>query len=134
MAERFPPPIVDGSAVDPGAAAALAAGRRISVAEATKRLGRQKSLGDAGARVEIALRGASGGSYLDADGALVVTTLDPAGDAAATAAGARPQRVTRTAAKLNAIVKRLDTAAAATGAGGVQGWYVDVPTNTVVVT
>ena len=129
----LPPPIVDGSAVDPGAAAALAAGRGISVAEATKRLGRQKSLGDAGARVETALRGASGGSYLDADGALVVTTLDPAGDAAATAAGARPQRVTRTAAKLNAIVKRLDTAAAG-GAGGVQGWYVDVPTNTVVVT
>ena len=134
----LPPPTVDGSTVDgstvdPGAAAALAAGRGISVAEATKRLGRQKSLGDTGARVETALRGASGGSYLDADGALVVTTLDPAGDAAAAAAGARPQRVTRSAAKLNAIVKRLDTAAAG-GAGGVQGWYVDVPTNTVVVT
>jgi hypothetical protein len=115
-------------------ARAFAAGRGISVAEATKRLGRQKSLGDAGARVETALRGASGGSYLEADGILVVTTLDPVGDAAAAAAGDRPQRVSRSAAKLNAIVKRLDTAAAAGGAGAVQGWYVDVSTNTAVVT
>lgn len=132
--QATPAPVVDLSPVDPGAAQALAASKGISVAEARKRLERQKGLGEIGSRVEAALRGATGGSYLDGNGQLVVTTVDVAGDSAATQAGAKPQRVSRKLAALDAIVKRLDQASRSGGAGSVQGWYIDVPTNTVVVT
>lgn len=128
-------PVALGTAtpVEPGAAAALAQQRGISVAEAARRLGEQQALGERGARVEAGLRGRSGGSYLDADGRLVVTTLDAAGDREAAGAGARAQRVDDSAERLAGIARRLDRAAQA-GAGGVQGWYVDVPSNSVVVT
>lgn len=60
--------------VDPDAAAALARQKGISVAEANKRLGQERVLGERGARLEKSLAGRSGGSYLDANGQLVVTS------------------------------------------------------------
>ncbi|MGI8682136.1 MAG: S1 family peptidase [Mycobacteriales bacterium] len=119
--------------MDPDAAAALAHQQGISTAEAVKRLGQQQALGDRGALIEKSLAGRSGGSYLDATGQLVVTTLDLAGDAAALRSGARPQRVDDSSARLESIKRLLDQAASAGGAGSLQDWYVDVPTNTVVV-
>lgn len=120
--------------VDPDAAQALAHQHHITVAEATERLARQQARGAQGARIEKSLGGRSGGIYLDSDGELVVTTLDAAGDGVATRGGARARRVDDSSARLDAITKQLDRQVAANGAGGVQGWYVDVPTNTVVVT
>lgn len=121
-------------AVAPGAAEALAKSKGISVAAATARLAGQRSLGDLGLRVEASLKGRTGGSYLDADSRLVVTTVDAAGDSAAARSGAKAKRVRFTGSSLSAIVKRLDQEARTRGAGSVQGWFVDVPRNVVVVT
>ena len=120
--------------VDPAAAAATAKLLGIPVAEATVRLEQQEALGDQGAQIEGSLAGRSGGSYLDANGKLVVTVLDAAGNSAVVRSGARAQRVDDSAARLDNIMRKLDQKAARGGPGSVQGWHVDVPTNTVVVT
>lgn len=120
--------------IDPDAAAALAGQKGTTVAEARDRLAREQSSAARGAKIEKSLGGRSGGIYLDTDGSLVVTTLDSASDAAVTRGGARAQRVDDSSARLDAIMKQLDRQASVSGAGAVHGWYVDVPTNTVIVT
>ena len=122
------------SRVDHRAAVALAAEKGISVAEASVRLSRQVALGEQGARIEQSLAGRTGGSYLDAEGNLVVTTLDAEGAAAVKLSGARAKQVDDSSARLESIMNQLDRQAAKAGAGEVQGWYVDVPRNSVVVT
>lgn len=122
------------SDVDPDAAAAMASQKGISIAEARSQLGQEQVLGALGARIEMSLAGRSGGTYLDTDGSLVVTTLDAASEAVVTRSGARAQRVDDSSARLVAIMGQLDRQASEGGAGAVQGWYVDVATNTVVVT
>ena len=119
--------------VDPRAAAAFAKQEGISVTEAATRLGKQKSLSDHGHRLAKGLAGRTGGIYLDDNGRLVVTTLDASGDAAVVKGGAKAQRVDDSEGRMDLIVKRLDQAAKH-GSGGVQGWYIDVKNNTVVVT
>ena len=121
-------------AVDPRAAAAIAIRNGISLADARARLGQEQAVAARGARVGSLLGERSGGTYLDADRRLVVTTLDARSDALVRRAGGRAQRVDDSAARLDAIVKRLDRMAAEGRAGAAQGWYVDVPTNTVVIT
>jgi hypothetical protein len=105
----------------------------ITVAEASSRLARERDLGVKGARIEKSLQGRSGGIYLDSDGKLVVTTLNPDANAVVKQKGARAKPVDDSSARLEAIVKQLD-GKSKSGAGAVQGWYVDVPTNSVVVT
>jgi hypothetical protein len=124
----------DLAVVDPGAAAAFAKDKGISVSEATRRLAKQQAQGEKGAKLENSIKGHSGGSYLDADGNLVVTSLDATSDAVVAKSGARAQRVDDSSARLDDIMKKLDKQADTNGAGGVQGWYVDVPSNTVVMT
>jgi Alpha-lytic protease prodomain/Trypsin len=123
------PANVDGRAV-----AAFASQKSISIAESRARLKREQALGTQGTRIEMLLAGRSGGSYLDSQGNLVVTTLDAASAVVAKQSGARAQRVDDSSARLDAIMDRLDRQASKDGAGAVQGWYVDVPTNSVVVT
>lgn len=120
--------------VDPGAVQAFAAQQKISVAAATARLTGQGALGARGAAIVRTLGAHTAGSYLADDGSLVVTTTDAAGDRTATAGGARSQRVRHTSGSLQAIMDRLDAQARTHGAGSVQGWYVDVPNDVVVVT
>jgi alpha-lytic protease prodomain-containing protein/trypsin len=122
------------SKVDLRAAAALASQKAISIVDATARLKREQASGAQGERIEMSLAGRSGGSYLDSKGNLVVTTLDAASAAVAKRSGARVQRVDDSSARLDAIMEQLDRQASSGGAGAVQGWYVDVPTNSVVVT
>jgi streptogrisin C len=129
-----PAPRPSQSQVDPDAAAAMARQKGITIAEAKARLAREQALGSLGARIEKSLGDRSGGTYLATDGQLVVTTLDTASKVVATRSGARAQLVDDSSARLDAIMNQLDRQAAKTGAGAVQGWYVDVPTNTVVVT
>jgi hypothetical protein len=112
----------------------MARQKGITIAEATARLTREQALGNLGTRIEKSLGSRSGGIYLDSKGNLVVTTLDTAAKAVATRSGARAQQVDDSSARLDAIMGQLDRQAAKTGAGAVQGWYVDVPTNTVVLT
>ena len=59
----------------------------------------------------------------------VAVTTDTAADAV-TSAGATPKLVERSELQLNTYKKALD---GATAAAGVTGWYVDPPTNSVVV-
>jgi hypothetical protein len=120
--------------VDPGATAAMAKDKGITVVEAERRLAHQQGLGEKGAKLEKSLKGRSAGSYLDADGNLVVTTLDASSDAVVAKGGARAQRVDDSAARLDQIMQQLNSHAEKNGSGSLQGWYVDVPTNTVVVT
>jgi hypothetical protein len=127
-------PGTEGPAIDPRAAAALARQKGMTISEATARLVRERALDRLGDRIESRLAGRSGGDYLDADGKLVVTTLDARSSAVVATSGARAKRVDDSSARLNAITDALDRQAARNGAGEVQGWYVDVPTNTVVAT
>src|SRR5688572_19663707 len=115
---------------DPDAAAAVARQNEITIAEAKARLARERSLDALGDRIEKSLAGRSGGTYLDTNGNLVVTTLDAASKAVATRSGARAKLVDDSSARLDAIMAQLDRQAAQSGAGAAQGWYVDVPTNT----
>jgi streptogrisin C len=136
ISSSTPDPAADRgpSNIDPDAAAAMASQKGISIAEAKARLGRQKELGAQGAWIEMSLAGHSGGTYLDTDGNLVVTTLDASSDTVVTRNGARAQRVDDSSARLDAIMEQLNRQASSGRGGAVQGWYVDVPTNTVVVT
>jgi streptogrisin C len=72
-----------------------------------------------------------GGAWMTKDGTdlmVAVTSKDAA--ATVTAAGAVPKLVERNEIQLNTFKKTLDNT---TTAAGVTGWYVDPPTNTVVV-
>jgi hypothetical protein len=129
-----PTPRGVSSGIDRRAAVTLAAEKGISVADARARLGRQSILGQRGTSIELSLAGRTGGSYLNTKGDLVVTTLDPNGAALVARSGARAQRVDDSSARLDSIMKSLDQQASTSGAGAVQGWYVDVPTNSVVIT
>jgi hypothetical protein len=128
-----PPPLVQPE-VDPAAAKALAGKRGISVASAKAQLLRERKLGARGAQLAASLASRSGGSYLDGNGKLVVTTLDSAASAVVTKGDARAKRVDDSTARLDGIVRKLDEQAARGGGGSTHGWYVDVPTNSVVVT
>jgi Alpha-lytic protease prodomain/Trypsin len=125
-AERHP------SRTNRSAAVAMAE-NGISVGEARARLGRQYALGHKGARIETSLAGRTGGSYVDTNGELVVTTLDAPAAAVVRRSGARTQQVDDNSDRLDSIMKQLDRQAANVGPGAVQGWYVDVPTNSVAV-
>ena len=136
---------VAGAIVAPAAQAAPAAPRAAApVTAADVELGRTLgiSVTDAAARVKAeAERAATGvalqrslgartaGSYLAADGSLVVTVLDRSSAARVTAAGATAKLVTRSSAQLGGVKSSLDKHAGAVGTA----WGVDVATNQVVV-
>ena len=91
------------------------------------------------ARTGDALRQRLGGAFADywldeTTGQLVVGVTDPRQAAIARALGATPRVVTRNVAALDAVMARLDRrAATAPVPSSVTGWYVDVTTNSVVV-
>ncbi len=126
--DRAPAPVLQQ------AANAMAKARGIKISEARAQLVREKSLGDKGARIEKALDGRTGGSFLDENGELVVTALDAAAKAEITASGARAKLVDDSEARLESVMRELNRHAAQHGPGKTQGWRVDVPTNTVVLT
>ncbi|WP_246356877.1 S1 family peptidase [Pyxidicoccus fallax] len=73
------------------------------------------------------------GAWLDADGGqLIVGVTDEAGAARVRKAGARPQRVARSQAQLERVKAELDANVKALSPA-IHSWYVDLPTNTVVV-
>ena len=63
-----------------------------------------------------------------------MTTLDAGSAALAKRSGVQVKLVDDSVAELEAITAQLDQLAAESAAAGVQGWHVDVPRNTVVVT
>ena len=106
----------------------------MTISEARSQLSREKAEAEMGVRIEKTLAGRTGGSFLDANGELVVTTLDAAGKAKVTGNGADAKVVDDSTARLDSIMQAFDRQAAAQGPGKSQGWRVDVPTNTVVMT
>jgi streptogrisin C len=121
-----------------GAAAARAVARDfgISVADARAQLAQQRAdevLADRLARELGATH--SGGAYIDGDsGDLVVTVTDRATARQVRTTSATPRLVRFSTRALNRAHEALDRYATAHNAGMVQGWYVDVRTNKVVVT
>ena len=81
------------------------------------------------------LGGAFAGYWLDeTSGLLIVGVTDPRQAAIARALGANPRVVTRNVAALDAVMARLDRrSATAPVPSSVTGWYVDVTTNSVIV-
>ncbi|WP_240360327.1 S1 family peptidase [Pyxidicoccus caerfyrddinensis] len=74
-----------------------------------------------------------GGAWLDAEGGqLIVGVTDEASAAKARLAGARPQRVARSQAQLERVKAELDLNVKELSPA-IHSWYVDLPTNTVVV-
>jgi streptogrisin C len=76
---------------------------------------------------------ATGGAYVDKSGDLVVTVTTAAAARQVRASGAESRRVDDSSARLERVHQRLDRFSRRAGAGAVQGWYVDVPDNSVVV-
>ncbi|MBM7769853.1 hypothetical protein JOD54_000057 [Actinokineospora baliensis] len=76
---------------------------------------------------------AFGGSWLDG-GTLVVGVADPGRADAVRATGARPAVVAHSAADLDATKAAIDEQAGAGAPTAVTGWYVDAPSNSVVLT
>jgi streptogrisin C len=117
--------------VDPGLFAALRRDLRLTASQATTRLNTDQRAG----RIQEVLRKTLGaryaGTWLAGDGTSVtVGVTDDTAVTAVRALGAQPVRVPRSEAQLRAAAARLDRAAAPTG---VEGWYVDVASNSVVV-
>ncbi|MDQ2584615.1 carbohydrate-binding protein [Saccharothrix yanglingensis] len=126
-----PPP--SPPAVDGGLVAAMARDLHITPDQAIVRIGREA----AASRTESALRARLGpafaGAWLNADATrLVVGATDPSQVPAIEAAGAEARVVTLSAGRLDALKAVLDDNAR-NAPDTVPGWYVDVPTNTVVV-
>ena len=76
----------------------------------------------------------SGGAYIDKAGKLVVTVTDHAAARQVNASGATSRQVAYSSAQLDDVKRTLDRFAKRSGAGAVQGWFVDVRSNNVVVT
>jgi streptogrisin C len=100
--------------------------------QAANRLARSEWAGGVSATLAAQTGEDFGGAWLASDGTtLKVAVTDSDAASAVKAAGAVPVLVKRSEAELDALKTRLDTAAAK--AEGLTGWYVDVPTNKVVV-
>ncbi|WP_041792320.1 ricin-type beta-trefoil lectin domain protein [Stigmatella aurantiaca] len=75
-----------------------------------------------------------GGAWLNEDGSqLIVGITDEASATLVRLAGAEPHRVARSKAQLDRVMEELDRNAAHAGPT-IHTWYVDLPTNSVVVT
>ena len=118
-----------------GAAAALAREYGITTASAQQRLENERSLD----RLSDVLAGQlgsghTGGAYIARSGALVVTVTDAASARQVRSTAASPQRVSYTSRELGSVHQQLDRFSHQHGAGAVQGWFVGVRDNAVVVT
>jgi streptogrisin C len=125
-----PPPT---TTADSGMVAAMARDLRLTPEQARARIGREATA----ARTESTLKARLGpdfaGAWLNADATELVVGVTTASQIQAVeAAGARPAVVGRSLAELDALKVRLDRNAR-NAPRSVPGWYVDTPTNTVVV-
>ncbi len=138
-------PAIAGQRPDPATDAAVAAGVSPQVFQA---LARDLKLDTAGVQTRLAneakaskadltlrktLGGSYGGAWLSADAKTFTVAVTSAAEAVKVRdAGATPQLVKHSLAKLDAVKASLDDSAAK-APKAVPGWYVDLATNTVVV-
>jgi streptogrisin C len=113
----------------------LAAMRRdlgVDDAQARTRLQRAKWASGVSAKLSAQTGTDFGGAWLAADGTtLKIAVTDPDAEAVVRQSGAVPVLVKRSEQKLVTAKEKLDAVRSA--AGDVTGWYVDVPTNKLVV-
>jgi streptogrisin C len=106
----------------------------LSAAQAKERIAGEKADNALATRLsrEIGPRHGAG-TYINRSGSVVVTVTDAAGAREARGTGAVVRHVDFSSRQLNRIQDALDAFAGSHRAGGVQGWYVDIRRNTVVV-
>ncbi|MFI9010564.1 alpha-lytic protease prodomain-containing protein [Actinosynnema sp. NPDC053489] len=125
-----PPPQV---AADGDVVAALARDLHLTPDQARARLGREVAATRAEGALKARLGPAFAGAWLNADATKLVVGVTAASQIQAVEAeGAEARVVSRSLARLDALKHRLDRNARS-APRTVPGWYVDVPTNTVVV-
>ncbi|XVV00648.1 S1 family peptidase [Actinosynnema sp. CA-248983] len=101
--------------------------------QATDRLAREEKARGVEQRVRDALGSSYAGSYFDPEvGALVALTTDAT--KALSDKDVRTRVVAHSAAELDAVKNGIDALAGRQAPAAVNGWYVDVRTNTVVIT
>lgn len=125
-ASAAPPGPSDTSTLLPGLQRDLG----LTEAQARARLAAETAARPVEAGLRARLGGTYGGAWLTAGGTLTVATTAASQVATIEAAGAAPVVVARSLADLEATRAELDAAKAP---ASVHAWYVDVPTNTVVV-
>ena len=115
----------------PGLVTAMQRDLGLTVDQIAVRLDQEAAATTAENSLRSRLGSAFGGAFFDsATGKLVVGVTDAAVSDAVTAAGATPRVVTHSQQQLDAAKSALDAASAP---ASVNGWYVDVLTNSVVV-
>jgi streptogrisin C len=119
--------------VPPELIAAMQRDLGLTRAEAVNRLGNEARARVLQPALEDRLDGAYAGAWVDRDGTLVVATTDATGAATVTAAGARVKVVGRSLTALTSIKDTFDAVAKRAPDQDVPVWFVDEPTNTVVV-
>ncbi|MFT7839562.1 alpha-lytic protease prodomain-containing protein [Saccharothrix sp. BKS2] len=129
-ASAGPPPRTDP---DGGLVAAMARDFRITPDQARDRLDREAAAAVTERTLKARLGPAFAGAWLEADARELVVGVTTASQVQSVRdAGATPRLVPRTLAQLDALKARLD-GNARNAPGSVPGWYVDTPTNAVVV-
>ncbi|QQQ77070.1 alpha-lytic protease prodomain-containing protein [Saccharothrix sp. 6-C] len=125
-----PPPRTD---VDGGMVAALARDLHLTPDQARARIQREAVATRTESTLKARLGPGFAGAWLNADATELVVGVTAASQIQAVEAeGARPALVARSLAQLDALKAKLDRNARS-APRGVPGWYVDAPTNTVVV-
>jgi streptogrisin C len=120
-----------GSGVSPQILAAMQRDLGLSPDQSVARLKRAKWASGVSAKLAAATGADFGGSWIAADGTTLKVAVTNTGAAdQVKAAGAVPVLVKHSEQKLDAAKAKLD---AAHTAKGLTGWYVDVPTNKLVV-
>lgn len=117
----------------PAFAPALERDLRLTPEQARNRLAADQVDRAVEAALRARLAGTWAGSWRTADGRLVVAATSGAQFAAVRAAGAEARLVARSASRLDRVRAVLDRHAGR-AAAGVRTWYVDAPSNSVVVT
>jgi streptogrisin C len=120
--------------ISPEMRSALQRDLGLSEEQVQRRLAFEASAARVELRLSQELGDAFGGAWLNAEGTqLIVGVTDEASAALVRLAGAEPRIVARSKAQLDRVMAELDRNAAH-AASSIHTWYVDLPTNSVVVT
>ncbi|NUT92618.1 MAG: S1 family peptidase [Saccharothrix sp.] len=121
--------------VSAGLSEALRRDLHLTAEQAAQRLGREEAARASEARVRDVLGSSYAGSFFDdRDGALVALTTDPVKAATVSTKDVRTRVVGYSAAELDAVKTGIDALAGRRAPEAVNGWYVDVKSNSVVIT
>ncbi|MDQ3405030.1 MAG: S1 family peptidase [Actinomycetota bacterium] len=103
--------------------------------QAAQRLGQEETARTVEQHAKNVLGNSYAGSWFDADsGKLIALTTNPAKAKALSGAEVQVRTATRTAAELDAVKTGIDTLAGRHAPAAVNGWYVDIQSNSVVIT